>query len=94
MQSWFYKLNFPTASILHSLSLFLSDTQLNSYSIQQQTFPKGVEFVEVFVSAIANPDHFWIQVITSMALELDRLSESMTHFYNGPGKVLVDYCYY
>lgn len=54
---------------------------------QQLTFPTDKPYVEVYVSAIADPDHFWVQIINSMALELDKLSEQMTQYYNGIGKV-------
>jgi hypothetical protein len=50
-------------------------------------FPKGRDFVEVYVSAIATPGHFWVQVIGAMALELDKLSDTMTRFYNSEGQV-------
>ncbi|XP_060582030.1 tudor and KH domain-containing protein-like [Ruditapes philippinarum] len=49
-------------------------------------FPKGRDFVEVYVSAIATPGHFWVQVIGAMALELDKLSDTMTRFYNSEGQ--------
>lgn len=50
-------------------------------------FPKGREYVEVYVSAIASPGHFWVQTIGAMALQLDKLSETMTRYYDGEGKV-------
>lgn len=49
-------------------------------------FPKGREFVEVYVSAIATPGHFWVQTIGAMALQLDKLSAAMTGYYDGEGK--------
>lgn len=54
-------------------------------------FPKGRDFVEVYVSAIATPGHFWVQTIGAMALDLDRLSNTMTRFYSSEGKVNCTY---
>lgn len=45
-------------------------------------WPDGKEFVEVYVSAVASPSNFWIQVLTSMAVQLDELVSSMTSLYS------------
>ncbi|KAJ7307254.1 hypothetical protein JRQ81_009251 [Phrynocephalus forsythii] len=39
------------------------------------------EHLEVYISAIENPNHFWIQIIGSRALQLDKLTHEMTQFY-------------
>ncbi|KAL4233290.1 Far upstream element-binding protein 3 [Mactra antiquata] len=52
------------------------------------TFPKERKYVEVYVSAIADMEHFWIQTIGAMALQLDRLSQQMTFFYESEGQSL------
>lgn len=40
------------------------------------------EFMEVFVSAIEHPGHFWVQIITASSLQLDKLIDDMTAFYS------------
>ncbi|XP_034049776.1 tudor and KH domain-containing protein isoform X2 [Thalassophryne amazonica] len=40
------------------------------------------EHLEVYVSASANPNHFWIQILGVRSLQLDKLTEEMTRFYN------------
>ncbi|XP_006861499.1 PREDICTED: tudor and KH domain-containing protein [Chrysochloris asiatica] len=39
------------------------------------------EYLEVYVSASENPDHFWIQIIGSRSLQLDKLVNEMTQHY-------------
>lgn len=39
------------------------------------------EHLEVYVSASENPGHFWIQIIGSRALQLDKLAREMTQYY-------------
>ncbi|XP_063002031.1 tudor and KH domain-containing protein isoform X2 [Elgaria multicarinata webbii] len=41
------------------------------------------EHLEVYVSAAENPNHFWVQIIGSRALQLDKLSVEMTQYYQG-----------
>lgn len=36
---------------------------------------------EVYVSAMVNPSHFWLQIVGSKATELDQLVEDMTEYY-------------
>lgn len=70
----------------HATSIEQSNGEpVESYG-QQMTFPKGKPFVEVYVSAIANPDNFWVQIIGSMALQLDTLSGQMNQFYEQEGQ--------
>lgn len=40
------------------------------------------EFMEVFVSAVEHPGHFWVQIITSESLRLDKMTDDMTAFYS------------
>ncbi|XP_054986704.1 tudor and KH domain-containing protein [Sorex araneus] len=40
------------------------------------------EFLEVYVSASEHPNHFWIQIIGSRSLQLDKLVNEMTQHYN------------
>lgn len=42
----------------------------------------GTEYVEVYISSVADPHHFWVQLVTSMALQLDELVQNMTSLYN------------
>uniref|UniRef100_A0A8D2IXP1 Tudor and KH domain containing n=1 Tax=Varanus komodoensis TaxID=61221 RepID=A0A8D2IXP1_VARKO len=39
------------------------------------------EHLEVYVSASENPNHFWVQIIGSRALQLDKLTREMTQYY-------------
>nr|XP_055032157.1 tudor and KH domain-containing protein isoform X2 [Misgurnus anguillicaudatus] len=41
------------------------------------------EHLEVYVSASENPQHFWIQILGVRSLQLDKLTEEMSRFYNG-----------
>lgn len=41
-------------------------------------------FMEVFVSAVEHPFHFWVQVIGTRAKELDKLVEEISSFYSSP----------
>ncbi|XP_063172964.1 tudor and KH domain-containing protein [Candoia aspera] len=43
------------------------------------------EHLEVYVSASENPGHFWIQIVGSRALQLDKLAREMTQYYEGGG---------
>ncbi|XP_061087179.1 tudor and KH domain-containing protein [Conger conger] len=40
------------------------------------------EHLEVYVSAVANPQHFWIQILGVRSLQLDKLTVEMSRFYN------------
>ncbi|XP_075834373.1 tudor and KH domain-containing protein [Microtus pennsylvanicus] len=40
------------------------------------------EYREVYVSASEHPNHFWIQIIDSYSLQLDKLISEMTRHYN------------
>ena len=66
----------------------------DSVTIETVQFPHGPDYVEVYVSAIADPDHLWVQLIGGMAVRLDELSANMTSFYTSTGKVQLSYEYY
>ncbi|XP_004854155.1 tudor and KH domain-containing protein [Heterocephalus glaber] len=43
------------------------------------------EYLEVYVSASEHPNHFWIQIVGSRSLQLDKLVSEMTqHYENSP----------
>ncbi|XP_018322785.1 tudor and KH domain-containing protein homolog [Agrilus planipennis] len=42
---------------------------------------------EVYVSAMIDPSHFWVQIVGPKATELDQLVEEMTEYYNNPNNV-------
>lgn len=63
------------------------DKDTSGESYLYLTFPKERKFVDVYVSAIADMEHFWVQTIGPMALQLDRLSQQMTCFYENEGQV-------
>ena len=50
------------------------------------------EYMEVFVSAVEHPGHFWVQIITSTSLQLDKLTDDMTAFYNNQATAQVVVC--
>ncbi|XP_051055226.1 tudor and KH domain-containing protein [Phodopus roborovskii] len=39
------------------------------------------EYLEVYVSASEHPNHFWIQIIGSRSIQLDKLINEMTQYY-------------
>ena len=45
------------------------------------SWPKGRDFVEVYVSSVANPDTFFVQILTSMSLQLDEVVKGMSQYY-------------
>ena len=40
------------------------------------------DYLEVYVSAVEHPSHFWVQVISSKATRLDDLFQEMTRYYS------------
>uniref|UniRef100_UPI00358F52BC tudor and KH domain-containing protein-like isoform X3 n=1 Tax=Myxine glutinosa TaxID=7769 RepID=UPI00358F52BC len=42
----------------------------------------GSESFEVFVSAVEDPGHFWVQILNDRLLHLERLTTEMTNFYS------------
>ena len=54
---------------------------LASVSMGVMQFPKSEEFCEVFLSAIDNAGHFWVQLVTTDAPSFDKLTEELTSLY-------------
>uniref|UniRef100_UPI0023EBBE60 tudor and KH domain-containing protein-like n=1 Tax=Agelaius phoeniceus TaxID=39638 RepID=UPI0023EBBE60 len=44
------------------------------------SFPAD-EHLDVYVSAAESPGHFWIQLLGTRSLQLDKLTAEMGHFY-------------
>ncbi|XP_013419646.1 uncharacterized protein LOC106180249 [Lingula anatina] len=44
-------------------------------------WPDHHHYLEVYVSAVENPGHFWVQMISSQSTQLDRLIQDMTAYY-------------
>ncbi|KAK1194799.1 TDRKH protein, partial [Pygoscelis papua] len=44
------------------------------------------EHLEVYVSAVENPSHFWIQIIGHRSLQLDKLTAEMRQYYQSSGR--------
>ncbi|XP_029437721.1 tudor and KH domain-containing protein isoform X2 [Rhinatrema bivittatum] len=42
---------------------------------------KADEHLDVYVSASENPNHFWIQILGSRSLQLDKLTQEMSQYY-------------
>ncbi|OWF36372.1 tudor and KH domain-containing protein-like [Mizuhopecten yessoensis] len=40
------------------------------------------EYIEVYVSSVADPQHFWVQIISTNAIHLDELVQRMSSLYN------------
>lgn len=38
-------------------------------------------FIEIYMSCVENPDRFWVQIFGPKGVQLDRLSDTMTDFY-------------
>ena len=60
----------------------MSEVPLGLSAVDMGHWPHSQDFLEVYVSAVEHPSHFWVQVISSKATQLDRLQEDMTHFYD------------
>ena len=62
------------------------DAQPNPLSVkgrQEELRPtSGDNLVEVYVASIADPGHFYVQKIGPSSVELDKLVEDMTAFYD------------
>ena len=60
--------------------------------LQTVPWPENKEYVEVYVSAVANPGIFWVQIVSSMALKLDELTTDMSrHYAQGLEKVSISF---
>ncbi|XP_056002323.1 tudor and KH domain-containing protein homolog isoform X2 [Ostrea edulis] len=54
-------------------------------SLHQQnvaSWPSGRSFVEVYVSSVANPSTFFVQILTSKSMELDEIVKDMSQYYS------------
>ena len=51
-------------------------------SLRPTPWPRNKEYVEVYVSAVANPGIFWVQIVSSMALQLDEMTTKMSRHYS------------
>ncbi|XP_067122876.1 tudor and KH domain-containing protein homolog [Centruroides vittatus] len=50
--------------------------------LQESLMPTGSDgFLEVFVSAVESPSQFWVQLVGTKSIQLDRMVEDMTSFY-------------
>lgn len=39
-------------------------------------------FLEVYVSAVEHPGHFWVQILNAKSLQLETLNQEMTAYYD------------
>ncbi|XP_062589324.1 tudor and KH domain-containing protein homolog [Saccostrea cucullata] len=46
------------------------------------SWPSGREYVEVYVSSVANPSTFFVQILTSMSIQLDEMVKDMSQYYS------------
>ena len=46
------------------------------------SWPNNSSYLEVFVSAVEHPHHFWCQILSGAAAKLDDLTQQMTEFYS------------
>ena len=51
-------------------------------TLRPTPWPRNKEYVEVYVSAVANPGIFWVQIVSSMALQLDEMTSRMSRHYS------------
>jgi len=50
--------------------------------ISNTCWPKHSNFFEIYVSSVASPDCFYVQIITSKSPQLDYLIQEMTHYFS------------
>lgn len=57
--------------------------------LQAFSFIGANQYMAVYMSAVEHPGHFWVQMVSSKGLQLDRLMQDMTEYYTGlkDGKV-------
>lgn len=59
------------------------DTESDKF--QESLMPTATDgFLEVFVSAVESPSQFWVQLVGTKSIQLDRMVEEMTSFYVQP----------
>ena len=63
------------------------DTSLKQQSLSHTEFPDNNHYIDIYVSAIADPGIFWVQLVNSMAFKLDQLSSEMTAYFQNGGEV-------
>ncbi|KAE8588985.1 hypothetical protein XENTR_v10022847 [Xenopus tropicalis] len=52
------------------------------FEVSSPEYPfRADEYVDVYVSAVENPEHFWIQILGSRSTQLDKLTSEMTEHY-------------
>ncbi|KAJ8298883.1 hypothetical protein KUTeg_022943 [Tegillarca granosa] len=72
-----------------ALGRIIESAATQSDTVGGFNWPEGKEYVEVYVSAVASPSNFWIQILTSMAVQLDELVSSMASMYSS--EISTDY---
>ncbi|GBM55370.1 Tudor and KH domain-containing protein [Araneus ventricosus] len=55
---------------------------LQNLPVEKLTPCNSDGYQEVYVSAIVNPNKFWVQIAGSKSIQLDKLATEMTEFYN------------
>lgn len=69
-----------------SANLVVTTEDVPKFEIPSPDFSfKADEHLEVYVSASENPNHFWIQLLGSRSLQLDKLTSDMTYLYESEG---------
>lgn len=54
------------------------EAKLDAASVRQENLPLTDGFLQVYVSAVEHPSHFWLQVVGTKALHLERLQTELT----------------
>ncbi|GFQ87077.1 tudor and KH domain-containing protein [Trichonephila clavata] len=74
---------------IHVAGRALPDNIPGHSAINQQNLPVETlvpnsfdGYVEIYVSAVKNPNKFWVQIAGSKTVQLDKLATEMTEFYN------------
>ncbi|XP_055955914.1 uncharacterized protein LOC126815462 isoform X2 [Patella vulgata] len=53
-----------------------------SWESTKAVMPEQKDYMEVYISAIEHPGHFWVQILSSEAMQLDRMTDEMNRFYS------------
>lgn len=68
-----------------------SASNLSKFEVPSPDFNFQVgEYVDVYVSALENPQHFWIQIQGSRLSQLDKLIEEMRDYYSNQTKTTAE----
>ncbi|XP_037958376.1 tudor and KH domain-containing protein homolog [Teleopsis dalmanni] len=73
----------PTNSV--NSSLYSSQTSLSSHPLYRDKCSANIteeKPIEVFVSAIASPSKFWVQLVGQQSRKLDEMVQTMTEYYS------------